>query len=331
MKAILLNEHGSVDNFSRVEIPKPRACPGHVVVKICASSLNPVDCKIRSGLLSAIGPELPGILHGDMAGIVTEVGDGVENFKEGDEVYGCAGGFNNLPGVLAEFALLDAKLLGRKPDNLSMLEAASLPLVGITSWNALVDRGQIKEGQRVLIHAGAGGVGHFALQLAKAIGAETHTTISNVEKADIAKDLGADEVINYNQIEVKKYVENYTGGQGYDLVFDTVGGRCLDQSFLATKENGTVVSIAARSEHDLTPVHTKSLSLHVVFMLLPILHNENRESHGRILSKITALVENLKIRPLLHEQKFSFEEVGKAHTCWESGSAIGKIVLESNW
>ena len=138
-------------------------------------------------------------------------------------------------------------------------------------------------------------------------------------------------MINYNQIEVKKYVENYTGGQGYDLVFDTVGGRCLDQSFLATKENGTVVSIAARSEHDLTPVHTKSLSLHVVFMLLPILHNENRESHGRILSKITALVENLKIRPLLHEQKFSFER-GRRHT--HAGSLVLRLVklfLESNW
>ena len=331
MKAILLAEHGSSDNFCFVEVEEPEPIDGHVVIKVCASSLNPVDCKIRSGMLGAIGPELPGILHGDVAGIITEVGNGVDNFKVGDEVYGCIGGFKGMPGVLSEFALADTKLLARKPRNISMAEAASLPLVGITSWNALIDRGNITADQKVLVHAGTGGVGQFATQLSKAMGAETHTTVSSERKAKIVKDLGANAAINYNEFSVQQYVTKYADGIGYDLVFDTVGGSCLDQSFCAAKEHGTVVSIAARSEHDLTPVHTKSLSLHVVFMLLPILRNTGRESHGEILTKISDLVEQSKIKPLLHEQRFSFEDVGRAHESWESGNAIGKIVLENEW
>ena len=310
---------------------KPRVADGHVVIKVCASSLNPVDCKIRNGMLAAVGPELPGILHGDVAGIITEVGNNVENFKAGDEVYGCVGGFKGMPGVLAEYVLADAKLLSRMPLNLTMPQAASIPLIGITSWNALIDRANIKAGQKVLVHAGAGGVGHFGLQLAKAMGAETHTTVSNNQKAKLAKELGADEVINYSEYEVQEYVEKFTGGIGYDIVFDTVGGKCLDCSFLAAKEYGTVVSIASRADHDLTPVHTKSLSLHVVFMLLPILRDRGRESHGEILNNITDLIEQSKIKPMLHERKFSFEEVGRAHECWESGNTIGKIVLENLW
>ena len=331
MKAILLAEHGSSDNFSFVEVKEPERIDGHVVIKVCASSLNPVDCKIRSGMLGAIGPELPGILHGDVAGIITEVGNGVDDFKVGDEVYGCIGGFKGMPGVLSEFALADTLLLARKPRNISMAEAASLPLVGITSWNALIDRGNITADQKVLVHAGTGGVGQFAVQLAKAMGAETHNTVSSERKAKIVKDLGANAAINYNEFSVQQYVTKYADGIGYDLVFDTVGGSCLDQSFCAAKEHRTVVSIAARSEHDLTPVHTKSLSLHVVFMLLPILRNTGRESHGEILTKISDLVEQSKIKPLLHEQRFSFEEVGRAHESWESGNAIGKIVLENVW
>jgi len=331
MKAIVLNEHGSTGNFSLVEMEKPKAIDNHVVIEVCASSLNPVDCKIRNGMLAAIGPDLPGVLHGDMAGIISDIGNGVDDFKVGDEVYGCIGGFKGIPGALSEFALADTKLLARKPRNISMAEAASLPLVGITSWNALIDRAKIKAGERVLIHAGVGGVGHFALQLAKAMGAETHSTVSNHQKANLAKDLGADKVINYSEFKVQEYVDKFTDGVGYDLVFDTVGGACLDQSFWAAKEHGAVVSIAARSEHDLTPVHTKSLSLHVVFMLLPILRNTRRESHGEILNKISDLIEQSKIKPLLHEQRFSFEEVGRAHECWEAGNAIGKIVLENTW
>ena len=330
MKAILLQEHGSVAGFSLGESPLPKVCPGHVLVKVAASSVNPVDYKIRQGLLP-VGPELPGILHGDMAGTITQVGEGVEGFCEGDEVYGCVGGFKGLPGVLSEYALADARLLSTKPGNLSMVEAATLPLVGITAWNALIDRAQVREGQKVLVHACCGGVGHIGLQLAKAFGAEVHATASDDRKIGIGLELGADRMIHYKQTGVEEYVQSQTDGTGYDVVFDTVGGKCLDDSFQAARIGGNVVSIAARSTHDLTPVHVKSLSLHGVFMLLPILRDEGRVRHGEILGEMRNLVEGGKIKPLVHEEIFDFQEVGLAHELLESGNAIGKVALRANW
>jgi len=330
MKAILLKEHGGVEGFSMEEIPEPEVRPGHLLVKVAASSVNPVDYKIRQGLLP-VGPDLPGILHGDMAGTVTQVGEGVKGFVEGDEVYGCVGGFKGMPGVLSEYALADARLLSKKPSNLSMVEAATLPLVGITAWNALIDRAQVRVGQKVLVHASCGGVGHIALQLAKSFGAEVHATASDDRKIGLGFELGADRMINYKQTEVDAYVQSETEGKGYDAVFDTVGGKCLDDSFQAARIGGSVVSIAARSTHDLTPVHVKSLSLHGVFMLLPILRDEGRERHGEILGELRSLVEGCKLRPLVHEEVFDFQEVGRAHELLESGKAIGKVALRANW
>jgi NADPH2:quinone reductase len=330
MKVILLKEHGGIDGFCVEEIAEPKIRPGHLLIRVAASSVNPVDYKIRQGLLP-VGPELPGILHGDMAGTVAKVGEGVEGFVEGDEVYGCVGGFKGLPGVLSEYALADAHLLSRKPQNLSMDEAAALPLVGITAWNALIDRAKVCEGQRVLIHAATGGVGHIALQLAKAFGATVHATASDDHKIGVGHELGADRMINYKQTGVDEYVQSETEGKGYDVVFDTVGGKCLDDSFQAARIGGSVVSIAARSTHDLTPVHVKSLSLHGVFMLLPILRDDGREKHGEILGELRRLVEEEKIKPLLHEKVFDFQEVGRAHELLESGKAIGKVALRANW
>ena len=330
MKAILLKEHGGVEGFSVEEIPEPEVRPGHLLVKVAASSVNPVDYKIRQGLLP-VGPVLPGILHGDMAGTITQVGEGVEGFEVGDEVYGCVGGFKGMPGVLSEYVLVDPRLVAKKPSNLSMVEAAALPLVGITAWNALIDRARVCEGQRILVHAATGGVGHVGLQLAKAFGAQVHATASDDRKIGIGLELGTDRMINYKQTDVNSYVQSETGGEGYDIVFDTVGGKCLDNSFQAAKIGGIVVSIAARSTHDLTPVHIKSLSLHVVFMLLPILRDQGRERHGEILRELTKLVEIGKVRPLLHEEAFDFQEVGRAHEALESGNAIGKVALHANW
>lgn len=330
MKAILLKEHGGVEGFSVEEIPEPEVRPGHLLVKVAASSVNPVDYKIRQGLLP-VGPVLPGILHGDMAGTIAQVGEGVEGFEAGDEVYGCVGGFKGMPGVLSEYVLVDPRLVAKKPSNLSMVEAAALPLVGITAWNALIDRARVCEEQRILVHAATGGVGHMGLQLAKAFGAQVHATASDDRKIGIGLELGADRMINYKQTDVNAYVQSETGGEGYDIVFDTVGGKCLDDSFQAAKIGGSVVSIAARSSHDLTPVHIKSLSLHVVFMLLPILRDQGRERHGEILRELANLVERGKVSPLVHEEAFDFQEVGRAHEALESGNAIGKVALRANW
>jgi NADPH2:quinone reductase len=328
MKAIILPEHGGPELFRVEERPKPEIKPGHVLVRVAASSVNPVDFKIRQGLIP-IGPDLPGILHGDMAGVVVEVAKDVEGFSEGDEVYGCIGGFKGLPGVLADYALADARLLAKKPSNLTMEEAAALPLVTITAWNALMDRAKVSEGHKVLVHAAAGGVGHVALQLAKAAGAEVHVTASNNEKLALGKSLGADVGINYKETTVEEYVSEHTGGEGYDVVFDTVGTTRLDDSFQAAKIGGTVVSIAARSTHDLTHVHVRALTLHVVFMLLPLALNVGRENHGAILRQATQLVEADKLRPHLHTEVFPFERAGDAHALLESGRALGKIVLSN--
>jgi NADPH:quinone reductase len=331
VKAQIIQSFGDPSVFERKEIPKPEVQPGQVLIQVKATSVNPIDTKVRGGAVPALSPELPAVLHGDVAGIVTEVGTGVTNFKPGDEVFGCAGGFKGTSGALAEFMLADAQLLAHKPKNLSMEEAAALPLVSITAWESLFTRGQLKAGQKILIHAATGGVGHVAIQLAKWAGAQVFATGSSKEKLDIATQLGADVGINYREESVQDYLQKYTDGKGFDIVFDTVGGENLDRSFEAAAINGTVLSIATRSTHDLSILHAKGLSLHVTFMLLKILDKDQRKLHGEILSKIAETVEEGKLRPLIDPTTFTFDEVSKAHQYMESQKAIGKIVLKNNW
>ncbi|GKU85216.1 zinc-dependent alcohol dehydrogenase family protein [Niallia sp. NCCP-28] len=331
MKAQLIKEFGDVSVFQLAEIAKPNVCRGHVLIKVGATSVNPIDTKVRSGAVPAAAPSLPAVIHGDVAGVVAEVGEGVTQFKVGDEVFGCAGGFKGTGGALAEYMLADARLLAHKPQNISMEEAAAIPLVAITAWEALFEKGKLREGQDVLIHGATGGVGHIAIQLAKWAGAQVYTTVSTENKLKLAKQLGADAVINYKEQSVQAYVDQYTAGKGFSLVFDTVGGENLDRSFEAAALNGSVVAIAARSSHDLSPLHSKGLSLHVVFMLLKILNEEQRKDHGRILAEIAKVVEEGELRPLVDEQIFTFEDAANAHQYLESGKAIGKIVLKNEW
>jgi NADPH:quinone reductase len=331
MKAQIIRSFGGPSVFQLEEIPKPEIRPGHVIIQVKATSVNPIDTKVRDGAVPAVSPAFPAVLHGDVAGIVTEVGEGVTEFTPGDEVYGCAGGFKGTGGALAEFMLADAQLIAHKPKNLGMEEAAALPLVAITAWEALFTRGQLSAGQDILIHAATGGVGHVAIQLAKWAGANVYTTASSEEKLEIAKGLGADAGINYKEESVHDYVQKHTNGKGFNIVFDTVGGENLDLSFEAAAMHGTVLAIAARSTHDLSPLHSKSLSLHVVFMLLKIINEEYHKQHGEILKKITGIVEEGKLRPLIDPKVFTFEEADKAHEYLESKQAVGKIVLKNAW
>jgi NADPH2:quinone reductase len=190
MRAQVLTRHGGPEGFELREVPKPVPIAGTVLVRIAATSVNPVDLKIREGL--PIAPELPAILGADLAGTVEAVGDGVDAFAPGDEVYGCAGGVKGLGGTLAEYIVADARLLARKPARLSMREAAALPLVAITAWQAL-DRAALASGEQILVHGGVGGVGHLAVQLAKARGARVATTVSSGDAARVARELGADD------------------------------------------------------------------------------------------------------------------------------------------
>lgn len=325
MKAMVVKELGASSVFQLVERPKPIAKPGHMVVEVKASSVNPLDTMLRSIELPW-SSNLPEILHGDVAGIVTAVGEGVSDFKLGDEVYGMAGGINGTDGALAEFMLVDARLMAKKPVSLSMREAAALPLVAITSYEALVEKMNVKEGDHVLIHGTTGGVGHIAIQLAKALGA-TVTATHGPANAELAKTLGADNLVDYSAESVADYVQTYTDGAGFDKVFDTVAGDNIQKSFAAAKFNGHVATILPIA--DPLQIALKSLSFHSVLMLIPLFHGLNQSSHGRILTEIAKLVDAGKITPILDESDFSIWDVAKAHDRFESGQSQGKISLKA--
>jgi|MTBAKSStandDraft_1061840.scaffolds.fasta_scaffold00002_92 NADPH2:quinone reductase len=327
MRAVLLDAFGDVSHFRPAEIERPRPRAGQVLVRVAASGVNPIDCKIRT-LAPAFAPRLPAVLGMDLAGVVEEAGGGVTDFRPGDEVFGCVGGLGDLPGTLAEYVAADQELLAPKPANLSLRQAAALPLVGITAWEALHDKAAVRAGQHALIHGGAGGVGHVAVQLAKAAGLRVAATVSSEAKAATARDLGADEIVNYRQEQVADYVERLTGGVGFDLVLDTVGGANLDASFAAARPEGQVVSTNTRSAHDLSILHAKALSLHVVFMLLPLITGRDRARFGRILRQVARLVQAGELRPLLDERRFTLDSAAQAHALVEQGQARGKVVVD---
>ena len=327
MRAMVVREFGVPEVFEEREIPVPVAGAGEVLVRVRATSVNPVDTKIRSGMLKVIAPPEPVVLGCDVAGEVVAVGAGVESFRVGDGVYGCAGGVKGIAGALAEYMVADALLLAPKPPSLTWEEAAALPLVTITAWEGLVDRAGLRAGQTVLVHAGTGGVGHVAVQIAAALGARVWTTVSGPEKAALAAGLGAVKTINYREQTPEEYVAAETGGAGFEIVVDTVGGENIARCFTAASFSGTVVSISTRATVDLSPMHAKGLSLHVVFMLLNMLHDRGRERHGAILREASALVAARKLRPLIEGRRFAVADVAAAHALLESGTATGKIVL----
>lgn len=327
MKAMLINAYGEDAKFEASEIEAPKAGVGQVLVKIAASSVNTVDTMIRKmGEDLPLSPDTPALLGMDFAGTIEEIGEGVEGFTAGDEVYGCAGGLADLPGTLAEYMTADAKLIAHKPRNLSMSEAAALPLVAITAYEGLTRAG-IKKDQTVLVHGGSGGVGHIAIQLANCFGASVYSTGGGEKQTKLIQQLGATP-INYKTESVADYVAKHTNNAGFDVVFDSVGGGNLTKSFEAAALNGHIATTVSMCELDLTPAHFKGLSLHVVFMLIPMLHNVKREIHGEILSKVAEIAESGKLKPVLDEPQFSLHQAGNAHSRLESGQAIGKVVIE---
>lgn len=326
MKAMMVNAYGASDVFEQTEIDKPQIKAGHVLVEVAASSVNTVDTMIRQmGEELPLSPALPALLGMDFAGTVVEVSEDVEKFSVGDEVYGCAGGLADLPGALAEFMLADAKLIAHKPKSISMREAAAIPLVGITAYEGL-ERAGIKAGQNVLVHGGSGGVGHIALQLANHFGAKVFSTGGGEEQLKLIESLGATG-INYRTETVEDYVGKHTDGNGFDLVFDSVGGANMLNSFEAAKLNGQIATTVSMLEIDLTAAHFKGLSLHVVFMLIPMLHDYHRDEHGVILEKIANIVDAGGLKPIVDETHFNLNEIGKAHDLLSSGKAMGKVVV----
>ncbi|MES9942386.1 MAG: zinc-dependent alcohol dehydrogenase family protein [Candidatus Thiodiazotropha sp. 6PLUC2] len=327
MKAMVLNEYGSNSEFQLTELPQPAVKAGHVVIRIAATSVNTVDTMIRQmGNDLPLSPDLPAIIGMDFAGTIEAIGEGVTDFTLGDEVYGCAGGLADLQGTLAEYMQADVKLITHKPKTITMREAAALPLVGITAYEGL-QRADTHAGQKVLVHGGTGGVGHVAVQLAKHYGTDVYATGSGEKAMDIIRKYGAT-AIDYKTEKVSDYVAKYTEGAGFDVIFDSVGGANMTNSFAAAALNGQVATTVSLLELDLSPAHFKGLSLHVVFMLIPMLYNHKREEHGAILTKLAEIVDLGAVKPLLDEMQFGFEEVGKAYDRLTSGQAIGKVVVE---
>ncbi len=324
MKALILDSFNAP--YKLAETDKPIPARGEVLVRILASGVNPLDLKIVAGQAAHAKAKLPAILGLDLAGVVETTGEAVTRFKPGDEVFGLTGGINGVPGSLAQFAAVDANLLALKPKNLSMREAAALPLVFITAWEGLVDRACVREGQSVLIHGGAGGIGHVAVQLAKAKGAVVYSTGKPAQHA-IIEHYGAIP-IDYTSLSVEQYVEQHTAGEGFDIIFDTVGGATLDNSFKGVKRySGHVLSALGWGSHALAPLSFRSASYSGVFTLYPLISGEGRAHHGEILAAATALAEDGKLSPLLDSEEYFLGDVQAAYRAQDARTAKGKIVI----
>jgi len=323
-KVWLVEERGG--RFEKRDVARPIPGPKQALVRIAAAGVNPLDVKIRAGAAEHAWQPLPAVLCVDMAGTIAEVGPGVRNFEPGDEVYGMVGGVGGLQGTLAEFVAADVDLLAHKPQNLSMCEAAALPLSVITAWEGLVDRANVHEGQKVLIPAGAGGVGHIAIQIARAFGATVFATVSPAKK-NVVEDLGAS-AIDYTSTSVAAYVNACTGGEGFDIVYDTVGGTTLDASFASAKcYTGHVLSSLGWGSHSLGPLSFRGATYSGVFTLLPLITGECRAHHGEILARAASLAELGRLKPRLSQERFTLSTLEAAFARVEAGS-LGKVVVE---
>jgi NADPH2:quinone reductase len=312
--------------FKEVEVPRPEPKSGEVLVKISASGVCLLDTKIRAGKAAHAKQSLPAVLGLDMAGTVVEVGRNVAKFQVGDEVFGMVGGVGGLQGTLAEYIAADINLLALKPKNLSTREAAALPLNTITAWEGLVDRAKVSPGKTVLVHGGAGGVGHLTIQIATAFGAEVFTTVSP-DKHSIVASYGATP-INYRVVPVEQYLARYTEGEGFDIVYDTLGGETLDASFKAAKiYTGHVVSCLGWGTHPLAPLSFRAATYSGVFTLLPLLTGKGRARHGEILKQAAELAATGKLKPLINENHFTANNIEAAHALAAS-NVIGKVIVE---
>ncbi len=331
MQAIVFETPGSASVLRLQDIPPPTIqTETEVLVRLRAAGVNPIDVKLRSR--GTFYPEkTPHVLGCDGAGIVEAVGAAVQSFQVGDEVFFCNGGLGGLTGTYAEFAVVDERFLAIKPAALSFVEAAAAPLVLITAWESLYDRGRLQAGQKVLIQAGAGGVGHVAIQLASLQGAEVCTTVSSEAKAELVRQLGADLVILYKNTDVVDEVLTWTQGQGVDLAFDTVGGETFYQTVPAVKIYGDLVTILEPDPAlgNMKTARMRNLRISLELMLTPMLQGlaEEQEQQAHILQQCAGLCDRNLLK--IHVSKtFPLAQAGSAHELLETGSVTGKIVLE---
>jgi NADPH:quinone reductase len=315
MKAAVLTAFGGAESFEIQTVPKPVLKPDQVLVRVCATSINPVDYQTRRGDYKDL-IQLPAIIGVDVSGVIEAVGAAVTEFKVRDEVYYSPQVFGEL-GSYAQYHVADAAIVALKPANLSHTEAACFPVAGGTAWNCLVIRGNLQVGETVLIHAGAGGVGSIAIQLAKAIGAYIFATCSSNNR-DLVKELGADRTIDYKNEDYVEVIRQATTGLGVDLVLDTIGGKTIERSLEIIRPFGRLVSIVDIAEpQSLLAAWGKNLTIHFVFT----------SQYRAKLEALTKLIERNQLRPVI-DSILPWERVVEAHQRLERGGMQGKIVLE---
>jgi len=310
MKAAQISKYGGKEVVEiNKNTPKPSVSQGLLLIEVHAAGVNPVDWKIREGYMKEMVPlKFPATLGGDFSGIVAEVGEGVSDFKKGDEIYGQASILRGGSGSFAEFATADINTTAHKPKNLSHVEAASMPLTGVSAWQALVEHIGLSRAKKILIHGGAGGIGSIAIQLAKHLGAYVATTVS-LKDMQYARELGADEVIDYKNQSFEDMLHNY------DAVYDTVGGETYIRSFRVLKKGGTIVSMLEQPRSDLI----EQYKVNAIAQFTQV--NIER------LSKLAEIVEKRVIK--VHVEKtFPLEEAGEALVFQQNGHPRGKVVLK---
>jgi len=332
MKAVMLAAAGGVENLVLSEISKPTIqYSKQILVKLHAAGLNPVYYKLRGrGGFKPV--KLPIILGCDGAGIVEAIGEEVSRFKVGDEVYFWHGGLGlDDQGNYAEYTIIHEEYAAEKHQQFSMLEAAALPLAWVTAWESLVDRVHLKNGETVLIHAAAGGVGHLAVQLAKNLGATVIATVSGEEKINYIKSLGVDHCIDYRKEDFVEATLKLTNGKGADVVFDTVGGETFCQSFAATKIYGRVVTLLEPpcNADAIKIAKQRNLSLAFELMLTPAIFNmhDARINQRKMLEQANEWIKENRLKIRI-DQAFSLEEIAQAHRALETGRTFGKMVLK---
>lgn len=327
MRAIATTAYGPPEVLKPLDMPEPVVGDLDLLVEVHATSINPVDYKVRKTINYGGVVRNPPFIEGyDVSGVVKALGKGVQYFKVGDAVYASPSLARN--GANAERVAVDHRAAARKPESLDHEQAAALPLVSLTAWDCIYKRGGVHAGETVLIHAGAGGVGHIAVQLAKIAGCRVITTAGRPETIDLCQKLGADVVINHAREDFVARVQRETGGKGCAVVVDTVGGVVFDQSLECVGINGRMVTIVYNESAKICPaLFRKNATLHLEFMGVPAIYGIHPEAQGETLRTVAELVDAGRLRPHVG-RVIPLDELPDGHRLQETGRAIGKTVVK---
>lgn len=329
MRGVLMTAIGGPDVLKVATLPEPEVASEHdVLVRIRAAGVNPIDYKLRTN--GTIGGTLPAILGWDGAGIVESVGKAVTRVKPGDEVYFCEGGFGETPGTYQEAKIVDERFLARKPQHLSFAEAAAAPLVTITAWEAQRERARVSADQYVLVQAGAGGVGHMSVQIARLAGARVAATVTAGQKTELVSSLGAELCINYREEDVGERLRSWAGVDGVDVVHDTVGGKTFTSCFSLVRPYGDLVSNVESpwEEEAINEMQKRNLRISFTWMPAPSVFGwpKQRERQRGILEQAAPFFESSDLRVVVGAT-FPLEQAADAHRALEAGEVVGKAVL----